>query len=185
MIPPINNDINSLNPEFRKKFDPWRKEVLAKYPNAVIFEARRSQDRQDWLYAQGRSRPGKIVTWLKISNHRDWNAVDIVFRNNGRLERAGPYNDLIAMWKKYWIRNLAPTELCHFEDDGTPAKVSTKPPSIVIAQADTMPMTASTFQDLKWLVDDKLFSWDMNNLTPERILVVLGRVYNKLKPLLK
>lgn len=71
MIPPINNDINTLNPAFRKKFDPWRKEVLAKYPNAVIFEARRSQDRQDWLYAQGRSRPGKIVTWLKISNHRD------------------------------------------------------------------------------------------------------------------
>lgn len=57
MTPPINNDINSLSVEFRKRFDPFRKEVLQKYPNAVVFECRRSQERQNWLYAQGRTRP--------------------------------------------------------------------------------------------------------------------------------
>ena len=180
MIPPINNDINTLNPAFRKKFDLRWSEVIAKYPNAVVFETRRSQERQNWLYEQGRTRPGKIVTRTKTSNHKDWNAVDIVFRNNWKLERAGPYNDLIEIAKRYWIRNLAPKELCHFEDDGTPAKVSTTPATVNIAKSDTMPISASTFQDLKWLIDDKLFSGDMNNLTPERVLIVLGRVYNKL-----
>ena len=57
MTPPINNNIDSLSPNFRKKFDLRRTEVLSKYPNAVVFEARRSQERQNWLYTQGRSRP--------------------------------------------------------------------------------------------------------------------------------
>jgi hypothetical protein len=52
MTTQINSDINSLNPNFRKKFDAWWKEVIAKYPNAVVFEARRSQERQNYLYAQ-------------------------------------------------------------------------------------------------------------------------------------
>ena len=71
MIPPINNDINTLNPAFRKKFDLRWSEVIAKYPNAVVFETRRSQERQNWLYEQGRTRPGKIVTRTKTSNHKD------------------------------------------------------------------------------------------------------------------
>ena len=120
MTPPINNNVNSLSPTFRKKFDLWRAEVITKYPNAVVFEARRSQERQSWLYSQWRTRPWKIITWTLNSNHKDWNAVDIVFRNNGRLEWVWPYNDLIEIAKKYWIRNLKPRETCHFEDDGTP-----------------------------------------------------------------
>ncbi len=127
MIPAINNSIDSLSPTFRKKFDQRWTEVIAKYPNAVVFEARRSQERQDWLYAQGRTRPWKIVTRTKTSNHKDGNTVDIVFRNNGKLERAWPYNDLIEMAKKYGIRNLAPKELCHFEDDGKPLEIAPLP----------------------------------------------------------
>lgn len=116
----ISSDINSLSPSFRKKFDPWRKEVISKYPNAKVFEARRSQERQNWLYAQGRTRPWKIVTRTKTSNHKDWNAVDIVFVVNWKPTRAWPYDDLIEMAKKYEIRNLKPKETCHFEDNGKP-----------------------------------------------------------------
>jgi len=177
----VNNNIDSLSPNFRKKFDLRRAEVISKYPNAVVFEARRSQERQNWLYSQGRSRPGKVVTWTRNSNHKDWNAVDIVFRNNWVLQRAWPYNDLIEMAKKYWIRNLAPKELCHFEDNGV--VTTTQPPQT--AKVEQFEMTASQFQDVRWLVEDKLFSWEMQNLTPERILIVLGRVYNKLKTQIK
>lgn len=35
----------------------------------VLVEGHRSQARQDWLYAQGRTRPGDIVTHAKVSNH--------------------------------------------------------------------------------------------------------------------
>ena len=91
MIPPINNNIDSLSVDFRKKFDLWRKEVIAKYPNAVVFEARRSIERQKYLYAQGREKPyqnNRIVTRTMDSKHLSGDAVDIVFKNNGKLERA-------------------------------------------------------------------------------------------------
>ena len=85
MIPPINNSINSLSDNFRKKFNPWRAEVSRKYPNAVVFEARRSQERQKYLYAQGREKPyekNRIVTWTMDSKHLSGDAVDIVFMND-------------------------------------------------------------------------------------------------------
>lgn len=52
----INNNINSLDPQFLKKFTPRWKEVKQKYPNAQVFEARRSPERQKRLYASGRTR---------------------------------------------------------------------------------------------------------------------------------
>jgi|GEM_PF-908479 len=46
--------------------------------NIFVTETYRSQARQNYLYAQGRTRPGKIVTWtLKSSNHTSRLAWDI------------------------------------------------------------------------------------------------------------
>jgi hypothetical protein len=163
MTPPINNDINSLSPSFRAKFNDWRAEVIAKYPNAVVFEARRSQERQNRLYAQWRTRPWKIVTRTLNSNHKDWNAVDIVFRNNWRLEWSWPYGDLIAIAKKYWIRNLAPKELCHFEDDGTPYVPQTVDP------------------DIQALIDDWIFNGNYEPMNNKRLIKIIWKLYNKLK----
>lgn len=42
-----------------------------------ILETIRSAERQAWLYAQGRTRPGLIVTWVTHSNHQDGLAIDI------------------------------------------------------------------------------------------------------------
>jgi hypothetical protein len=50
--PPRQSDINLLDPGFKKKFDLWRSEVLKRYPNARVFESKRSQERQERLYAQ-------------------------------------------------------------------------------------------------------------------------------------
>jgi len=55
----INNDINSLSPTFRKKFDPRRKEVKEKYPHAHVFETRRSKERQKRLYEESDRREKK------------------------------------------------------------------------------------------------------------------------------
>lgn len=174
MTPAINNDISSLDPQFRKKFDLWRKEVITKYPNAVVFETKRSQLRQDWLYAQGRTRPWKIVTWTKNSNHKEWKAVDIVFRNNWKLERAWPYNDLIVMAKKYGIKNLAPKELCHFEDDWT---------VLLVWEKQVEKPTNISTEDTKYLLqlqEDKIRNGELGNLD-QRMLVIVARIYNKLR----
>lgn len=171
MTTEINNDINSLNSKFRVKFDARWKEVIAKYPNAVVFETRRSQERQNRLYAQWRTRPWKIVTWTLNSNHKDWNAVDIVFRNNGKIERAWPYDDLIVMAKKYGIRNLAPKELCHFEDDWTTYK----------PQTDVKSEKKTVDPDIQLLIDNWIWNgveWD--GMT-DRIGKVIWKLFAKLK----
>lgn len=43
----------------------------------MVVEGKRTQARQDELYAQGRTKPGKIVTWTRNSRHIDGDAVDI------------------------------------------------------------------------------------------------------------
>ena len=117
----INNSIDSLSPVFRKKFDPRWSEVKSKYPNAHVFEGRRTKERQEWLYAQWRTRPWKIITWTLASKHIDWLAVDVVFLDqNGTPKRQWPYDNLISMAWKYWIKNLKPAETCHFEDNWSP-----------------------------------------------------------------
>ncbi|WP_281486989.1 M15 family metallopeptidase [Lysinibacillus sphaericus] len=45
--------------------------------NVFITETYRSQERQKYLYAQGRTRPGQIVTWTLDSNHKSRLAWDI------------------------------------------------------------------------------------------------------------
>jgi len=45
--------------------------------NIFITETYRSQERQKYLYAQGRTRPGQIVTWTLDSNHKSRLAWDI------------------------------------------------------------------------------------------------------------
>lgn len=50
-----------------------------------IVETLRSQERQRELYAQGRTEPGKIVTWTMKSKHLDGRAVDFgLFRDEMR-----------------------------------------------------------------------------------------------------
>ena len=42
----------------------------------IIEEGLRTQARQDWLWAQGRTRPGPIVTHIRVSNHSSGLAAD-------------------------------------------------------------------------------------------------------------
>ncbi len=116
--PKRDNSISSLDPNFRKKFDPWWAEVIKTYPNARLFETRRSDERQKWLYGIGRTHDlqKKPVTRILTSRHMLGTAVDVVFvQKDGNIGRNWPYGDLIVMAKKYGIRNLKPAETCHFE----------------------------------------------------------------------
>ncbi len=45
--------------------------------DVIVTEGRRSRERQAELYAQGRTKPGKIVTWTLNSKHIDGKAVDV------------------------------------------------------------------------------------------------------------
>jgi len=51
---------------------------VAESHNILVIEGVRTQERQDALYAQGRTKPGPIVTWTKDSKHIQGLAVDVV-----------------------------------------------------------------------------------------------------------
>ena len=50
-----------------------------------IVQGNRTQAEQNAIYAQGRSKPGNIVTWTKNSKHIGGNAMDFAALVNGRI----------------------------------------------------------------------------------------------------
>jgi peptidoglycan L-alanyl-D-glutamate endopeptidase CwlK len=44
----------------------------------------RSQEEQDALYAQGRTKPGPVVTWTRHSKHSERTAFDIAIVRDGK-----------------------------------------------------------------------------------------------------
>lgn len=72
-------------------FSLWDDEFGGAY-QLMVLEGLRSKERQAELYAQGRTKPGKIVTWTLNSKHISGKAVDIaplkgaeIMWNDGRL----------------------------------------------------------------------------------------------------
>lgn len=72
-----NRDINSLQPVAQKAARLFLDECKKRGIPIFVTEYHRSQARQNYLYEQGRTRPGKIVTWTKNSNHTSGYAWDI------------------------------------------------------------------------------------------------------------
>ncbi|MEX3745002.1 M15 family metallopeptidase [Lysinibacillus xylanilyticus] len=71
--------------------------------NIFITETYRSQERQKYLYAQGRTRPGQIVTWTLNSNHKSRLAWDIAVGPPQSLYDATTLNKVGAIAKKLGI----------------------------------------------------------------------------------
>jgi len=77
---------------------PEAKEALAciqdAMPDVWLVEGYRSPERQRWLYASGRTRPGPIVTWTLDSHHaRGW-AFDLAFRGGSPWDARHPWERL-------------------------------------------------------------------------------------------
>jgi len=113
------NDIDELKPQMKKKVEKLLQLAKENDLKVVVFETYRSQERQNWLYEQGRTRPGRIVTWTKNSRHKQREAVDMVFLDkNGNYTWNGDWNKLIELGEQCGLYNLAPKEKAHFQDNG-------------------------------------------------------------------
>jgi peptidoglycan L-alanyl-D-glutamate endopeptidase CwlK len=66
----------------------------------AVYEAYRTPARQDHLFAQGRTRPGKIVTYARgwESFHQYGLAVDMAFKIDGQWTWTEPKK---GMWEEY------------------------------------------------------------------------------------
>ena len=97
--------------------------VKAGITNIFITETYRSQERQNYLYAQGRTRSGSIVTWTRTSNHSGRLAWDIACSSPASLYDVATLNKVGAIAMKLgitwggqpdWVKAGA-TDRPHFE----------------------------------------------------------------------
>lgn len=96
-IPLINKRMDALHPEARKRLEAWLLAANKAFPHLriTVGETRRTLARQSWLWAQGRTRKGLIVTYTLDSNHRLGCAADFVI-----VRRLAPW---AAIWDyKVW-----------------------------------------------------------------------------------
>lgn len=70
-------DVKELTPAAQKACRLFLKKCKESGLNIFLTETYRSQARQNQLYAQGRTEPGKIVTWTLNSRHTSRRAWDI------------------------------------------------------------------------------------------------------------
>lgn len=104
------------------ELQPWCQWAAAQWLDAcdsqgIIFtvtEVYRTQQRQNQLYAQGRTMPGKIVTWTKTSLHTERLAADII-------AHVGSYAQIEAVANRFGIYRRADLvklgDIGHFQFD--------------------------------------------------------------------
>lgn len=114
-------DVSELRPGAREACDAHISACKAAGLDIFITETYRSQERQNELYAQGRTRPGKVVTWTLSSNHTGRQAWDVSFRSTGYNElskfyRAGEIAESLGIT---WGGNWKKQDLPHFEYKGS------------------------------------------------------------------
>ena len=120
------NDLNELRPDFKAAFLKWynaANRYMANIGYAVgITETYRTQERQEWLYKQGRVQgfgtPGRPVTWTKDSNHGYRIAADFhIKQGNVAKWDISLYQMLYENVppEDYGLESLAPTEWAHLQ----------------------------------------------------------------------
>lgn len=74
----VVREIDQLNILAQEQLKAALETIKKQGVNPLVLETKRSKERQAWLYAQGRTRPGNIVTWTMNSIHITGFAVDLV-----------------------------------------------------------------------------------------------------------
>ena len=120
----VNNNIDDLLPVMRRGVTEFTRRCEAAGHRVRIFETYRSQERQQQLFAQGRTAPGNIVTNTTTSSHMYRIAFDFI-RADGRPgwdDSDGFFGKCGAIWREMggtwggdW-RNFIDKPHCEFTD---------------------------------------------------------------------
>ncbi|WP_310572171.1 M15 family metallopeptidase [Gemmatimonas sp.] len=107
-------DLDAVAPELRSRVQRVIDRMKGEYDHDVsIVETARSQERQDHLYEQGRTRPGAVVTWTRDSAHTRGDAVDVIV--DGSWENAQGFARLQRIAKEEGLRTLGMKDPGHLE----------------------------------------------------------------------
>lgn len=118
----VCRDIDELDKVAQKAIRLFFQECYKAGIGIFVTETYRSQARQEYIYAQGRTRPGKVVTWTTSSRHSKRLAWDIgAAQINGNsniynintIKKAGAIAIKLGItWGGTWTKNL---DYPHFE----------------------------------------------------------------------
>ncbi|MCC6241874.1 MAG: hypothetical protein IT353_03495 [Gemmatimonadaceae bacterium] len=107
-------DTDALAPELRARLDRVIGRMKQEYGHDVtIVETTRSQERQNFLYEQGRSRSGPVVTWTRDSAHLTGDAVDVLV--DGSWNNADGFGRLQRIAQEEGLRTLGVRDPGHLE----------------------------------------------------------------------
>lgn len=84
-----SRDTTLLKEELQQKLNVMEEKANEQTIEYIVICGYRSQQEQNRLYAQGRTSPGKKVTWVKNSKHTTKTAVDIAIIKNGTVSWRG------------------------------------------------------------------------------------------------
>ena len=112
-------DISELTPVAQTACNLFIQKCKEQGLNVLITETYRSQARQDYLYEQGRTRPGNKVTWTRSSRHTSRRAWDICknvkgqeYSDNNFFKKCG---DIAKTLNITWGGTWSTPDTPHFE----------------------------------------------------------------------
>jgi len=119
----MSRDLNLLSANFKPKVELFLAEAKKQGLDIFITETGRTKERQQELYNQGRTTPGRIVTWTLNSKHLiPSEAFDIAFNKPTLYPKdMNLWNKLIEIAKSFGIDNgftLWGKDIVHFQDNG-------------------------------------------------------------------
>jgi peptidoglycan L-alanyl-D-glutamate endopeptidase CwlK len=100
LSPASEKILSTVRPDLQKVIR--RAAELTTTPFAVV-SGNRTQAQQDYLYAQGRTRPGMVITWTRNSNHMGGAAIDFSAVDT----RGNPTNHLKHTWNAGYYKPIA------------------------------------------------------------------------------
>lgn len=109
-----DRSLEGLSPELRARVERVMERMKSEYGHDVtLVETTRSQERQDWLFAQGRTRSGPVVTWTRDSAHTRGEAVDVMI--DGSWDNAAGFARLQRIAREEGLRTLGMKDPGHLE----------------------------------------------------------------------
>jgi len=115
----VNRDVTLLAPFLALRMNAALAECQDLGYDVALFEGYRFDERQQALYDQGRTKPGKIVTYAKPgeSFHGLGLAVDIVGKVNGKWDWSIDYDKVTEVFVRHGFETLK-FEKAHFRITG-------------------------------------------------------------------
>lgn len=110
----VIRDTDRLDPQFRERLDRVIQRMEGEFGHTVqVTETYRSPDRQEALFAQGRTEPGPVVTWTRDSLHSRGRAADV--RVDESWENPQGYARLQRIAREEGLQTLGSRDPGHLE----------------------------------------------------------------------